>query len=85
MACGPGLAADLTLMVDRSERGVEMFVKFDTERTEAILAQHPDGFVAADGRVDIGPFRDGTADHGDALWAGVTTQVNGQTDRKSVV
>lgn len=66
-------AADIQLMVDRSERGVEFFVKFDTENTEALLAPFPAGFLDADGRVDIGPFRSGTADHGDALWQAVQT------------
>ena len=73
----PAFAADLSLIVDRSDRGVELFVKFDTENTETLLAPYPEGFLANDGRVDIGPFRDGTADHGDALWAQVQTHVGG--------
>ncbi|MEM1232746.1 MAG: hypothetical protein AAGH70_01340 [Pseudomonadota bacterium] len=75
---GGATAADLSLIVDRSDRGVELFVKFETERTEALLAPFPAGFVAEDGRIDIGPFRDGTADHGDALWIGVDTAINGK-------
>ncbi|MEM6276033.1 MAG: hypothetical protein AAF714_03730 [Pseudomonadota bacterium] len=76
---GNSTAADLSLIVDRSERGVELFVKFETELTETLLAPFPSGFVADDGRIDIGPFRDGTADHGDALWVGVDTQINGES------
>ncbi|MEM6727866.1 MAG: hypothetical protein AAF618_05145 [Pseudomonadota bacterium] len=70
-------AADMSVMVDRSERGVEIFIKLDTERTEELLAPFPDDFVGGDGLVDIGPFRDGTADHGDALWQAVETRIEG--------
>lgn len=68
-------AADIQLMIDRSERGVEFFVKFETAETETLLAPFPAGFLDAEGKVDIGPFRAGTADHGDALWEGVKTVV----------
>ncbi|MEM6480142.1 MAG: hypothetical protein AAF647_14040 [Pseudomonadota bacterium] len=74
----PANAADVALIVDRSERGVEIFVKLPTERTEDLFAPFPEGFLESDGRVDIGPFRDGTADHGDALWAAVETRVAGE-------
>ncbi|MEM1236054.1 MAG: hypothetical protein AAGI10_03720 [Pseudomonadota bacterium] len=67
--------ADIQLMIDRSEQGVEFFVKFNTEATETVLAPFPAGFLDEEGLVDIGPFRSGTADHGDALWAGVTTTI----------
>ncbi|MCH2076836.1 MAG: hypothetical protein MK180_08100 [Rhodobacteraceae bacterium] len=78
LAALPATAADLSLIVDRSDRGVELFIKFDTEKTEDLLAPYPDGFLADDGRVDIGPFRDGTADHGDALWSAVKTQIGAE-------
>ncbi|MEM1234091.1 MAG: hypothetical protein AAGH70_08175 [Pseudomonadota bacterium] len=78
LMAGAGSAADLSIIVDRSERGVELFVKFETELTETLLAPFPAGFVAEDGRIDIGPFRDGTADHGDALWVNVDTRIGGE-------
>jgi len=79
LAAAPALSADLSVIVDRSERGVEIFVKFPTERTEALLAPFPAGFLAADGAVDIGPFRNGTYEHGDELWAAVETRVGGES------
>ncbi|MEM9437769.1 MAG: hypothetical protein AAGA15_12070 [Pseudomonadota bacterium] len=79
LAASPALSADLSLIVDRSERGVEMFVKFPTGSTEALLAPFPAGFLASEGVVDIAPFRAGTADHGDDLWRGVETRIGGET------
>ncbi|MEM6895869.1 MAG: hypothetical protein AAF576_00720 [Pseudomonadota bacterium] len=79
MAASPAAAADLSLIVDRSERGVELFIKLPTDKTEDLLAPFPDQFLDAAGLVDIGPFREGTADHGDALWTDVSMDVGGQT------
>ena len=74
----PVTAADLSLIVDRSDRGVEMFVKLATAQTEDLLAPFPAHFLADDGQVDIGPFRDGTYEEGDELWAQVRTVIGGK-------
>ncbi|MEL6551064.1 MAG: hypothetical protein AAFQ54_12545 [Pseudomonadota bacterium] len=74
----PASAADLTLLVDRTERGVEMFVKFETLETEALLAPLPAGFLDAEGLVDIAPFREGTYIYGDELWADIETVIGGE-------
>ncbi|MEM8591728.1 MAG: hypothetical protein AAGF13_04290 [Pseudomonadota bacterium] len=75
----PATAADLSLIVDRSERGVEIFVKLPTDRTEALLAPFPEGFVDADGLINIEPFRAGTFRQGDVLWSKVETVIGEET------
>ncbi|MEO0485404.1 MAG: hypothetical protein AAF092_05790 [Pseudomonadota bacterium] len=75
----PATAADLSLIVDRSDRGVELFVRFATADTESLLAPFPTGFLDADGRVDIAPFQAGTFHHGDELWSEVEMRVAGHS------
>ena len=74
----PATAADLSLIVDRSEQGVELFLKFATAETETLLAPFPPGFLDPDGLVDITPFRQGTFLHGDKLWSEVEMRVAGE-------
>lgn len=74
----PVSAADLSVIVDRADDGVEIFVKFATADTEEVLAPFPPGFLDADGLVDIAPFRNGTYEMGDEMWAGVSTEIGGE-------
>ncbi|MEM9247737.1 MAG: hypothetical protein AAGB05_03460 [Pseudomonadota bacterium] len=68
---------DLFLIVDRTDRAVEIFFSAGAETLSPLLGPAADGLAARDGAVDVGSFQNGTFDLGDALFADVATALNG--------
>ena len=73
----PAQAKDFDLIVARGSDFVELYIQAPAPNVPHLIGPYPDGMVQADGRIDIDPFRKGTADHGDAIFRTVTATVGG--------
>jgi hypothetical protein len=78
LAAGPGRTQDVSLVLDRGETAVELFVGMPARTAVEAFGLAPDLLEGPDGTVDFVALREGTWGIGDALFAGVKTQIGGK-------
>lgn len=68
-------AQDVTILLDRTDRAVELFVEMPARMAVDAFGLAPDQLTGPTGTVDFVGFREGTWDIGDALFANIKAQI----------
>ncbi len=75
LVASPVAGQDVSIVLDRSERAVELFLGMPARTAVDAFGLSPDLLTEADGTVDFIGFRQGTWDIGDALFDGVEARI----------
>ena len=73
----PALSADVEIVVDRSEKGIELFLSLPAADAQNVLGADLSQLDGLTTGVDFSVLQNGTWTQGDVLWGNVKTEVNG--------